>query len=222
MFGGTKTNCLWPTNHSTRPSWPVRASVHGSLWKVRFRPLGTERSSQGQTCGVARPKGGRASVPADPPSQTLAGPAGGIRVAAILAPLHPTSKGAARGGLGQGLGGGPEELRPRRRQQVRSGLPEAAAICVKVRLGCRSSQLLQSGPCQWAATARALGLCRSQPATCPQAPKFTHRPHTAGPGGLWGLWARCFSHLALCWNSKTNIFICNSELLEDTHIHVFP
>lgn len=147
-------------------------------------------------------------VHADPPSQALEAPRAvrGIRVAAILlAQPHPTSKGAASPLAGRGLRVGCAELGQGSGQPARSGLLEAAAIGAQGGGGGgeRLAAASQSGPGRWATAARALGLCESEPAPCPRAPQFTHRPEAGGPGGPRGprdIPPRCASHLAFCRN----------------------
>lgn len=168
--------------------------------------MGAERSSQGRACGAPRPKGCRACVHADPPSQALGGPNG--------PPRHSRGRHSSRSatpdvqrrrepaGSGRGLAEAPQSCA--RGVGSRRGLgserppPSAPRWGWGVR---RSSQLLHSGPGRWAAAARALGLCRSEPATCPRAPQVTRQPQAGGPGGPWDRRPRCVSHLALCQNS---------------------
>ncbi|XP_032275823.1 uncharacterized protein LOC116641920 [Phoca vitulina] len=114
----------------------------------------------------------------------------GIRVAAILlAPPHPTSKGAACPLAGRGLRARPAELGQGSGQPARSGLRDAAAIGAKVGVGVgvgvgRASRLLHS--------LRLAGgrLRRGRWVSAGQSPRPVPGPPSAPaglrPGGLEG------------------------------------
>lgn len=170
--------------------------------------MGTAGHPRAQICGAPRPKGGRACVHANPPSQALGGPNGRPRHSSgrhSSCPATPdvqrrrvpagwarAARRARTVGLGEWAAGevwAPRGRRHRRRGGGGSGGGESLAAAS------------QSAPGRWTAAARVLGLCGSEPVTYPRASQGTRRPEAGGPGGPRDRLPRCASHLALCWNS---------------------
>lgn len=117
------------------------------------------------------------------------------------APPRPKPNGAASSAARRGLRRGPARLRRetgvgrvrpprgRRHYDAEVGVGREGRSCFKV------------GPGPRAAAAKALGLCRTEPATVwPRAPQPTPRSEAGGPGGPRETRPWSASHRALCRN----------------------
>lgn len=169
-----RPTALWPVNRSTRrgprlrsPSGPVRASVHCP--EVRFRPTGRERSSHSPHRWGSEAQAWRSSRPRRPAFSGPRRPQRPSRAAfewpPFFSPRHARRPKAPRPRWLAGAARRPRRVGPGDWAVGEVWAPRGRRHRRRGGGGERFSAAARPGPSQWTAAARALGLCRSEPAT---------------------------------------------------------